>query len=224
MQTANVRDPLVRPQPRRSPRPDSARLRTVLFLSDRAGSSDLWRMDADGANLRRLTQGAAVIRAAFLPGGGEIVYSGGGATPGTWKVPGDGGTPIRLLRDGELPQTFQFHAVSADGRWLLGSFPHVATRGWHVAAVPVDGRGRWRDLGAVPDPAKWTADATGIHYPVTERRTTNIWRLPLRGGRPVQVTRFERDLIFQFAWSPDGRSLAMTRGAISANVVLLTGR
>ena len=55
--------------------------RTILFLSDRAGSSDLWRMDADGANLRQLTQGAAVVRAAFLPGGGEIVYSGG-APPG----------------------------------------------------------------------------------------------------------------------------------------------
>ena len=197
--------------------------RTVLFLSDRAGSSDLWRMDADGANLRQLTQGAAVVRAAFLPGGGEIVYAGG-APPGTWKIPAEGGTPVPILRDVELPQAFQFHAVSPDGRWLLGSFVNVAAREWRVAAVPVDGRGRWREVGAVPDPATWTADTTGIHYPVTERGTTNIWRLPLGGGRPVQVTRFDRDLIFQFAWSREGRSLAMTRGSVSANVVLLTGR
>jgi hypothetical protein len=93
-----------------------------------------------------------------------------------------------------------------------------------VAALPVDGRGRWRELGAVPDPETWTADTTGIRYPVTERGTTNIWRLPLRGGQPVQVTRFDRDLIFRFAWSREGRSLAMTRGSVSANVVLLTGR
>ena len=197
--------------------------RIVLFLSDQAGSSDLWRMDADGADLQRLTRGAAVVRAAFLPGGGEIVYSSG-APPRTWKIPAAGGTPVPILRGDELPPAFQFHAVSADGRSLLGSFPQVAARGWRVAAVPIDGRGRWRDLGAILDPEAWTADVAGIHYPVTERGTTNIWRLPLQGGPPVQVTRFDRDRIFQFAWSRDGRSLAMTRGAMSANVVLLTGR
>jgi len=199
--------------------------RTIVYRSGRSNLLDLWRIDADGGNPRRLTEGKAVVATAFLPRGDEVVYSSAAAADlSTWKVPVQGGPSVRLLPDYEMSPAFRIHGVSPDGRWLLGRFPDRALGAWRSGLVPVDGRGRLRRLGAVPEPMQWTADGGGFHYPLTERGTTNVWRLPLDGGAPTQVTRFDRDVILEFAWSRDGRMLALTRGSVSANVVMLTGR
>ncbi len=199
--------------------------RTIVFASGRSNLLDLWRMDVDGSNPRRLTQGKAVVAAAFLPRGDEVVYSSAAeAGLASWKVPVLGGPSLRLLPEYEMPPAFRIHGVSPDGRWLLGRFPDRTLGAWRSALVPLDGRARLRRLGAFPEPMQWTPDGSGFDYPLTERGITNVWRLPLDGGAPTQVTRFDRDLILQFAWSRDGRTLALTRGSVSANVVMLTGR
>ncbi len=47
----------------------------ILFLSDRAGSFDLYIMDADGSNVRQLTRNETVgDRAAWSPDGSQIAY------------------------------------------------------------------------------------------------------------------------------------------------------
>jgi hypothetical protein len=47
---------------------------------------------------------------------------------------------------------------------------------------------------------------------------------PIRfqGGPPKQLTDFKSDSIFDFAWSRDGKWLALSHGRISRDVVLLT--
>jgi hypothetical protein len=47
-------------------------------------------------------------------------------------------------------------------------------------------------------------------------------RIPIDGSAPVPVTTFTSDLIFQYAWSLDGKRLAMARGTATADVVLAT--
>jgi hypothetical protein len=42
-------------------------------------------------------------------------------------------------------------------------------------------------------------DGKSIEYAVTRSDATNIWRMPIDGGRPVQTTYFDRDTILQFA-------------------------
>jgi len=41
------------------------------------------------------------------------------------------------------------------------------------------------------------------------------------GGPPKQVTHFSDQRIFSFGWSRDGKSLAVARGAVSRDVVLI---
>ena len=58
----------------------------------------------------------------------------------------------------------------------------------------------------------WAPDESGLDYVVTRNGVSNIWRQPLTGGPPVQITRFSVGRIFSFAWSPDGQWLSLGIG------------
>ena len=45
----------------------------------------------------------------------------------------------------------------------------------------------------------------------------------LDGGQPKQLTEFKDQRIFNFAWSRDGKQLALARGVVNSDVVLLSG-
>jgi len=49
-----------------------------------------------------------------------------------------------------------------------------------------------------------------------------IWQHNLAGGAPKQITNFESGQIFDFAWSHDGKQLAMTRGSENSDVTLIS--
>jgi hypothetical protein len=49
----------------------------------------------------------------------------------------------------------------------------------------------------------------------------NIWRQPVEGGAPVQITNFTTNRIFNFAFLPDGSQLALSRGTFNSDVVLI---
>jgi hypothetical protein len=50
---------------------------------------------------------------------------------------------------------------------------------------------------------------------------SNIWSLPLDGGKPVQLTDFKADQIFWFDFSRDGKQLAVSRGVQTSDVILI---
>ncbi len=68
----------------------------------------------------------------------------------------------------------------------------------------------------------WAPDESGLDYVVTRNGVSNIWRQPLTGGPPVQITNFSVGKIFSFAWSPDGRWLSLGSGANRSDVVLMS--
>ena len=98
-----------------------------------------------------------------------------------------------------------------------------ATAVWVV--VPSDGGEPLYTLKSDPrrdSGVRFTPDGKSLSYTVTEHGISNIWAQPLSGGPPKQVTDFKTDQIFDFAWSRDGKSLALSRGHQSRDVVLLT--
>jgi Tol biopolymer transport system component len=69
---------------------------------------------------------------------------------------------------------------------------------------------------------KWAPDESGIDYVVTRNGVSNLWRQPLAGGPPLQITHFSAQRIFSFAWSPDGNWLSLALGAQRSDVVVMS--
>ena len=114
--------------------PDRTR---VVFSSNRGGSYDLYLMDVDGRNLRRLTTDPGTEwEPVWTPDGSRIVYTG---------IPQGAQAQLHVLRpDGHPPQALtagpgsnQAPAVSADGQTL--AFVSTRDGNQEIYLMPIEG-------------------------------------------------------------------------------------
>ena len=75
--------------------------------------------------------------------------------------------------------------------------------------------------GTVLSMMNWSRDGKSIIYTVSASNISNLWSQPVDGGPPKQITDFKEMLITSFAWSPDGKRLACTRGNLMRDAVLI---
>ena len=68
----------------------------------------------------------------------------------------------------------------------------------------------------------FTPDGKSLAYGVRENGIDNVWVQPIDGGPGHYITKFASDQSRGgFAWSPDGKTLAILRGRLESDVVLL---
>jgi Tol biopolymer transport system component len=70
----------------------------------------------------------------------------------------------------------------------------------------------------------WTPDSAALTFAATGTgRAQNIFMLPLSGSAAVQITHFdgEPSVIAAYAWSRDGKKLAITRARRNGNDVVM---
>ena len=171
------------------------------------------RVDMDGNNPKQLTNSNAWDSLDFSPDGKWVVYTG----KGIWKVPIEGGEPVRLI-DGEAKQP----AISPDGRWIAYSYhDKEATPPQGVAVSELDGEHSTKHFDATTSSLHWDADGRSLLYTKNEGGVDNIWRQPIAGGTPTQITHFTSDLIFSFNVSQEGRRLVIERGRTIGDAVLI---
>jgi hypothetical protein len=51
---------------------------------------------------------------------------------------------------------------------------------------------------------------------------TNLWRFPLDGSSPHAITSFTSEHILNYRWSRDAKRLALSRGTLWNDIVLIT--
>jgi len=56
---------------------------------------------------------------------------------------------------------------------------------------------------------------------VREKGVDNLWEQPLDSSPPRQLTHFSKERIMRFRFSPDGSKLAIERGHVESDAVLL---
>ena len=66
----------------------------------------------------------------------------------------------------------------------------------------------------------WTADGKNLSFVNDENGFANIWLLPLNGEKPKRITNFNDNFIFSFAWSADGKRLAVSRGTLTSDAII----
>jgi Tol biopolymer transport system component len=201
--------------------------RYMVFSSNREGKLNLWRADADGGNLLRLTDGEGELRPCFTPDGRWIVYQKGFGNVATsfWKVSVDGG-PSEQVSDLRIKTP----SVSPDGRMIAGFFMDSSEqeRPWRIGVISLESGLMLRKFD-VPSTIfshriRWTPDGKALAYIHGGGDVSNIMVQPLDGSPPKQFTDFKADQVIDFAWAQDSRRFVCARAAESSYVALILDR
>ena len=199
--------------------------RTVIFASLRTGVPHLFRMSIDGGEAVQITNGPGEWGPTTSPTEPFVLFFSSNEK-GIWKMNIDGTGQERLdLRYSYLP------AMSPDGTRIAYSYWDDQSKPEQLRQAVYDLRTNKQTLlTSVPKTAvrqdsqvilRWSPDGKSIAFVDDRDGVSNIWRQPVAGGPPQQITDFNDSYIFAFDWSRDGR-LAAARGAINFDVVLIT--
>jgi TolB protein len=190
--------------------------RTILFTSLRAaGNIHIWRMDPDGGALKQVTSGTGELHPDCSPDGKWAAYVQLNVdSPRLWKVPLEGGDPVRLSEE-----MAAYPAISPDGRSIASAYFAGNKRG--IAIRPFEGGKPAQYLDLPATQVRWSADGRSLLFEKEEAGVSNIWLQPLPGGAPRKLTAFKGHRIFSFDLSRDGRRLAISRGAVNNDVVMI---
>jgi eukaryotic-like serine/threonine-protein kinase len=193
----------------------------IVFNSNRGNDPNVfqvWRMNLDGSNPRQLTQGSSAFYPMVSPDGKWVVYSALNETgkPNIYRLPIDGGEPVQLARNISV-----WPKISPDGKFIACQYSddqQVTLP--KIAILPFDGGTPVKTFDIPIGQVSWSADGKGLMYVDNKSGVSNIWMQPVEGGAAKQLTQFQTDNIFSYAWSRDGKQLLASRGNETTDVIL----
>jgi serine/threonine protein kinase/Tol biopolymer transport system component len=207
----------------------------VFYASDSSGTMQLWSVGLEDGQVRQETKGDQQFFAADCAPDGSW-FAGLTAPKGVTSIySGSSGKLTRLDRESGrmltlLDEDAQTPTISPDGKHVAflyspkaaPSAPPVGNRIGVVSATggPLE-KSFEAPLSAWPE-IRWMPDGHSVVYAVVRSNAANLWVQPLKGGKPKQLTHFPDGRIFDFAWSRDGKILALARGNESSDAVLFT--
>ncbi len=185
--------------------------------------NDVWLINVDGSNARQVTHTGSIVGVWFSPDGEWIYYmhrSEGSMR--LFKIASTGGEPIQVS---DLEMSGE--SLSPDGnRMLLRYFDKKASQ-WRFGIISTrDGK----LLHVIDRPfstylplshyvPEWLNEST-VFFPATHNGVSNLWKAPLDGGPPVQLTHFTSDLIWNSELADDG-AMIMARGKLESDAILI---
>jgi len=189
----------------------------------------LWRLNLATGESKQLSSGQDEENSSCTPDGKWVVYPGTLPKDNTthmFKVSIDGGPPVELAR-GNLSAG----VVSPDGtrvayRKTEGQGAKLKSK--YVVQSLEDGAPiKEIDAPASAVHLSWSPDGRSITYVRnTTGSTENLYMQSLDGGPEVQLTHFDSEpgIIAAYAWSLDGKKLALTRARYDdTDVVMFSG-
>ncbi len=184
-------------------------------------SVNIWRSEADGTGLHRLTEGKRDMSPICSPDSKTVFYMDM-TVPAYMKVSIDGGQPEQVTKEfAEFNAGFD---LDLDGKTsLLGTYDFKAQRPT-ISLVSLDSGQVLRRFEYDPrhqGQPRFSPDGKDIVYPVREKGVDNLWLQPRDGGPGRQLTNFGSLKIYSYQWSPDGKSLALVRGDSPSDLVLI---
>lgn len=205
----------------------------IFYTSSRSDGKHIWRMDLSGANQTQITFGDSETEfSPVVSPDSELVYflhkdaqmtsirrkSLVTGETRTLTAPGKfapNGAPA-LSPDGKLLAFYNVteNAQTETGKQIL-----------QIVVTSTDGAGEPRlfNISASSPTVHWTSDGAAFDYLENAGDEARIWRQPLNeSAAPNLILRLPGAQIFGFAWSADGKSLALSRGHQQNDAVLLT--
>jgi Tol biopolymer transport system component len=207
----------------------------IVYTASHEETASLWRVDASGTNPRNLTAGLRDAYPACASDDRTVFFTSDASNLDEHrlnKISLDGGASVVLSKE-----ILGLAAISPDHRWLAALYrtgvdqPHMlaivdAADGTLHASYDLPPGFGLAGEGAIP--FAWLPDGRSIVYAVQDGDVSNLLvrRVDLSnpGAKPppTPLTHFASGLIFSFAWSPDGKQLALARGRVATDAVLIS--
>src|SRR3954468_15198374 len=207
--------------------PDGTR---IAFMSNRAGSMDIWLLTLTTGDVRQVTFDDGNEQLDGWSRDGSWIYFSStahdvGGNTDVYRVRASGGTPMPVSADRYAAEFMS--APSPDG-----SVTAVIARGfgqsqwWRKGHSHLDESELWlvRGDGAraptyeqlLTRDAKqqwpmWSADGSALYYVSDQGGAQNLWTKPLRGGEARRLTSFTDGRVLWPAIDPQGRDIVFER-------------
>jgi eukaryotic-like serine/threonine-protein kinase len=187
-----------------------------------SGTSNVWRIDTAGTNMKQLTTGARNHNAVCSADNRWAYYIAQGDEAKLARVPIDGGPPQTMS---DLPMDGLFD-LSPDGKLAaFGTLEHSGEHKEKLAIVAAETGQTVKMLEferfRVGGMLRFSADGKAVVYPTRENGVDNLWLQPLDGAKGHQITDFKAERIYDYHWSFDGKQLALVRGHNDSDVVVM---
>jgi Tol biopolymer transport system component len=184
----------------------------------------IWLVGPDGKGLRDPYRTGLQTAPSFSPDGQTLYFAfpmapwlspPDPAQYGVWKATVEGGRPERIT-----PDPADDAVVSPDGRLI--AYRTSVSGDPEVRVIPVAGGEPVAHI-LMPEtgPIGWTPDSEEIVWARNESGVANLWAHSIAHTTQRQVTRFAAPgEIYGFAWSRDGKWIAVSRGRPRSDVVM----
>lgn len=187
--------------------------RYIVFQASLNGEHNIWRMDIDGGNPIRLTAKGGIL--PFVTADGRsVIYVRKTVSSSTLRQVSIDGGESSLVSN--ISPIFLGNS-SPDGRLLaFVHFDKATDRIFQTCVARLESDKPEKCFGKSRAFPSWTADNKAFYY--LEHGYTGIWKQPLNGEREL-VLEFPGERVNTFAFSPDGRSLAVARSKPTQDIV-----
>ncbi len=185
----------------------------------------VWRMNLDGSNPVQLTHGPDDVHPDPSRDSRSVLYAsfrdwspGIAGKPTLWRISINGGKSVPVSDiAASLPK------LSPDGKHIVCAYfpgldPQLSP--FDIAILHSKGGELFKVFARLPSShsfASWAPDSRSIEF----SNSHNIWRMPITGGVSHRLTSFTDGSIAGYAWSPDGTRLAVARGNMTRDIVLI---
>src|SRR4030095_12863882 len=180
--------------------------RYILFISNRTGAFQVWRMDFNGANQIQLTKGGPKNYIS-ISGDSKWVFYNTTDDWHLWKISVDGGEPT-LVAD----YVASWPSISPDQKTIACVRRTGAKR--ELLLLPFAGGQPFRIMelrgGILAGYRfKWTPDGSALLYMAERDGPIFIIKQRLDGSAPEEIAKFDQDELFDFDYSADGQLIAV---------------
>jgi Tol biopolymer transport system component/DNA-binding winged helix-turn-helix (wHTH) protein len=196
--------------------------RYIVYVSHGPEGRHIWRIDADGKNPLRLTNGEGDDAPDLSPDGQWVYYTSlFNDRPTLWRVGIDGGPATQLT---------QFYtakiSVSPDGKTIACNAVNQQARQLKLSLVSAeDGKLLQQfehSADAYGPSVRWSSDGKSIYFLKVESETgAQIYQQPLGGNPARKITQALDNRIYRFAIAPDGKQWAFEAGRDIDDLILI---
>jgi TolB protein len=179
-------------------------LSSILFVSDRGGSKDIYAMDFDGRNVRRLTSHHSIAMNPDVRGGKVVFTSYAHLYPQIWMMNEDGSAAREIKTGVELNAS---PALSPDGTQIAFAGSAKGNPDIYVISTAGTGLRRLTMTHAIEASPDWSPTGRQILYTSDQSGTPQIWVMDAEGTGARRLT-YAGNWNDEGAWSPDGSKIA----------------